>query len=143
MAKVVNLLGIRNKVILCRTKYLGEFVYTVMREITDKQEQELDELESVNINNKIVSKEDIYCYGQIDVNNEEDTNYLKKFNIINLDDENPIHANYNYNEGNVLVEGHLAKMITTWNPVEWFKYNYLLLGKPARIIIYKCKKCDL
>ena len=143
MAKVVNLFGIRKKVILCRTKYMGEYTYTVMKEITESQEKELDDLESINIDNKIISKDNIYCYGEIDISNKEDIDYLKKFNIINLDNENNIHVNYDYEKGNVLIEGNIAKMSPTWNVVEWFKYNYLLVGKPKRIIIYKCKKCDL
>ena len=143
MAKVVNLFGIREKAILCRTKYMGEYTYTVMKEITESQEKELDDLESINIDNKIISKDNIYCYGEIDISNKEDIDYLKKFNIINLDDENSIHVNYDYEKGNVLIEGNIAKMSPTWNVVEWFKYNYLLVGKPKRIIIYKCKKCDL
>ena len=143
MPKIVKLFGIRKKAILCRIKYLGDYVYTVMREITDKQEQELDDLESINIDNKVVTKEDIYCYGQIDVNNEEDINYIKKFNIINLDSENSIHSGYDYEKGEVVIENNIAKKHSTWNPIEWFKYNYLLIGKPKRIIIYKCKKCDL
>lgn len=143
MAKVVNLFGIRKKAILCRTKYMGEYTYTVMKEITESQEKELDDLESINIDNKIISKDNIYCYGEIDISNKEDIDYLKKFNIINLDNENNIHVNYDYEKGNVLIEGNIAKMSPTWNVVEWFKYNYLLIGKPKRIIIYKCKKCDL
>lgn len=143
MAKVVNLFGIREKAILCRIKTIGDFVYIVMKEITDEQEKQLDELEAITINNKIIGKDEIYCYGEIDVNNEEDLKYIKKFNIINLDAENSIHSGYNYEKGNVIIEGNIPKMYSTWNPIEWFKYNYLLIGKPKRIIIYKCKKCDL
>lgn len=143
MAKVVNLFGIRKKAILCRTKYMGEYTYTVMKEITESQEKELDDLESITIDNKIISKDNIYCYGEIDISNKEDIDYLKKFNIINLDAENNIHANYDYEKGNVLIEGNIAKMSPIWDVIKWFKYNYLLIGKPKRIIIYKCKKCDL
>lgn len=143
MVKILNLHGIRKKAILCRTKAMGDIVYTVMKEITEEQEKKLDDVEAVNIDNKVIGKHDIYCYGQIDINNEEDLNYLKKFNIINLDAENPIHSGYDFDKGTAVVEGDIAKTHPCWNAIEWFKYNYLLIGKPKRIIIYKCKKCDL
>lgn len=143
MAKIVNLLGIRKKAMLSRIKTMGDYIYTVMQEITEQQEQEIDDLESVSLDGKVISKDDIYCYGIIDINNEEDVRYLKKFNIINLDAENNIHTGYNYEKGNVLIEGNIAKMSSTWNVIEWFKYNYVLIGKPKRIIIYKCRKHDL
>lgn len=143
MPKIVNLLGIRNKAMLCRTKTMGDYIFTVMRGITESQEKELDELESIRLDDKIITKDNIYCYGLIDVNNSEDLNYVKKFNIINPDSENCIHSNYNYEKGNVVIETHIAKTYPTYNPIEWFKYNYMLIGKPERIIIYKCKKCDL
>lgn len=143
MPKTVNLFGIREKAILCRIKNMGDYVYTVMRGITDEQEKKLDDVEAINLNGKIVGKADIYCYGQIDVTNEEDLNYLRKFNIINLDAENPIHSGYDYEQGTVFIEGHIAKTKPCWDVIEWFKYNYLLIGKPERIIIYKCKKHDL
>lgn len=143
MPKIVNLLGIRKKAILCRSKVMGDVIYSVMREITEEQEKELDDIESIELDGKVIDKSNIYCYGQLDVNNEEDVNYIRKFNIINLDAENPIHSDYNYERGNVRIDGNIAKTHPTWDAFEWFKYNYLLIGKPKRIIIYKCKKCDL
>lgn len=143
MAKIVNLLGIRKKAILCRIKTMGDYSYTIMIGITEAQEKELDELNSITIDNKLISKDNIYCYGEIDINNEQDVQYLKKFNIINLDAENPIHSNYNYEEGNVLIEGRVVITRPTWDVIEWFKYNYMLIGKPKRVLIYKCKKHDL
>ena len=143
MTKVVNLLGIRKKAILSRIKFMGDIVYTVMRELTEEQEKKLDTFESVKIDDNIIGKDDIYCYGEFDVTNDEDINYIKKLNIINLDSENFVHSDYNFETGKVIVEGNLAKTHPTWDVVEWFKYNYLLIGKPKRIIIYKCKKHNL
>ncbi len=45
MEKKVNLLGIRKKVILCHTKSLAGITYTVMRPITEEDEQNLDKFE--------------------------------------------------------------------------------------------------
>lgn len=143
MPKIVNLLGIRNKATLCRIKQMGNLVYTVLRPITKEQEEEIDEKEEINFDGTIINKDNIYCYGQFDINNKEDINYIKKFNIINLDDNNPIYTNYDFNKGIVSVEGNVIKTSECYNPIEWFKYKYLLIGKPERIIVYKCNKCDL
>ena len=143
MSKVVNLLGIRKKTTLCRIKIMGSFIYTIMRPITQEQEKILDRDEQIEIDGNVISKDKIYCYGEFDVNNPEDINYIKKFNIINLDEENPIHSNYDFDEGNVTIEGNMAKMYSCYDVVKWFKYNYVLIGKPKRILIYKCRKEEL
>ena len=143
MAKVINLLGIRKKAILCRIKTLGNFIYTVMRPITEEQEKELDDMEKITIDGITIDKDNIYCYGQFDVNNEEDLNYIKKFNIINLEADNAVHSNINYEDGTVAIEGNIAKTYSCYDVVKWFKYQYLLIGKPNRIIVYKCHKHEL
>ena len=143
MPKVVKLLGIRKKAILCRIKLMGTFVYTVMRPITEEQEKILDRDEQIDIDGNIISKDNIYCYGEFDVTNSEDIEYIKKFNIINLDEVNSVHSNYNFEEGNVVIEGNVAKTYSCYDVVKWFKYNYVLIGKPNRILIYKCKKEEL
>ena len=140
MAKIINLLGIRTKAILSRTKVGGNNIYTVMRPITKEQEKELDDKERLEIDGFVISKDNIYCYGEFNVNNDEDLNYIKKFNIINLDEENSIYSNLDFETGEVTIEGNLAKVYCCYDPIKWFKYQYLLIGKPNRIIIYKCPK---
>lgn len=56
MEKKLNLLGIRKKVILCRTKSLAGVTYTVMRPITEEDEQNLDKFEYLDIDNKRIDK---------------------------------------------------------------------------------------
>jgi len=63
MEKKLNLLGIRKKVILCHTKSLAGITYTVMRPITEEDEQNLDKWECINVDGKRIDKKDIYCYG--------------------------------------------------------------------------------
>ena len=143
MAKVIKLLGVRKKAILCRIKVMGNDVYTVMRPITEEDEKALDTYEKIKLDDKVIVKDNIYCYGEIDVNNPEDVEYIKKFNIINLDANNSVHSDYDYEKGEVIIEGNIAKVYDCYDALKWFKYNYLLIGKPKRIIIYKCKKEDL
>lgn len=143
MPKVVNLLGIRKKAILCRIKVMGNYSYTVMRPITEEEEKIIDRDEKITIDDNVITKDNIYCYGEFDVNNPEDINYIKKFNIINLDEINSVHSDFNFDEGNVVIEGNIAKTYSCYDVVKWFKYNYVLIGKPNRILIYKCKKEEL
>lgn len=56
MEKKLNLLGIRKKVILCHTKSLSGVTYTVMRPITEQDEQDLDKWEYINIDDKRIDK---------------------------------------------------------------------------------------
>lgn len=56
MEKKLNLLGIRKKVILCHTKSLAGVTYTVMRPITEEDEQNLDKWEYLDIDNKRIDK---------------------------------------------------------------------------------------
>lgn len=143
MPKVVNLLGIRKKAILCRIKTMGNFVYTVIRPITEEEEKVLDSDEKIVIDGNTITKDNIYCYGEFDVTNEEDIKYIKKFNIINLDEVNSVHSDFDFDTGKVKIEGTVAKTYSCYDVVKWFKYNYVLIGKPNRILIYKCKKEEL
>lgn len=69
-------------------------------------------------------------------------NISKKFSLLDTDNGGTIHSNFNYQEGYALIEG-IAKTYPTFDIIEWFKYNHCLIGKPTRIIIYKCKKENL
>ena len=140
---MMNLLGIRKKVILCRIKVMGSFVYTVMRPITERDEKILDRDEKIVIDGNVITKDNIYCYGEFDVNNPEDLEYINKFNIINPDEPNFIYSNYDFEKGNFYVENNVAKVYECYDIIKWFKYNYVLIGKPSRILIYKCKKANL
>lgn len=56
MEKKLNLLGIRKKVILCHTKSLADITYTVMRPITEEDEQNLDKWKCINVDGKRIDK---------------------------------------------------------------------------------------
>lgn len=142
MEEKLNLLGIRKKVILYHIKSLVGITYTVMRPITEEDEKNIDKLKYLDIDNRHIDKKDIYCYGEINLSSDDDIQYLKKFNLLDTDNGGIIHSNFNYQEGYAVIET-VAKTYPTFDAIEWFKYNHCLIGKPARIIIYKCKKEDL
>ena len=95
MEKKLNLLGIRKKVILCHTKSLAGVTYTVMRPITEQDEQDLDKWEYINIDGKRIDKKDIYCYGEINLSSNDDVEYIKKFSLLDTDNGGTIHSNFN------------------------------------------------
>lgn len=141
--KTLKLNGIRKRAILCRSNDVVKAV-VVMIPITEEQEKEIDDNGYIDINNLRVAANNIYCYGSIDINNKEDADYIKKFDLIGKsDDDNYIHSRYDYEKGIVKFDGKIAKTYPTSNVIEWFKYNHLLIGKPERILIYKCKTHDL
>nr|UVN01071.1 MAG: hypothetical protein [Bacteriophage sp.] len=113
-----------------------------MRPITEEDEQNLDKWECINVDNKRIDKKDIYCYGEINLSSNDDVEYIKKFSLLDTDNGGTIHSNFNYQEGCAIIEG-IAKTYPTFDIIEWFKYNHCLIGKPTRIIIYKCKKENL
>jgi len=143
----VNLLGIRpNGVVLYHTEIIKRRSYVVMEAITEQQENRIDkskiyygDIVYKRKDGVIVQGRDIYLYGEVDFNNPEDISNIERFNLIN-EDNNFIFSNFNYDKGTYTTIDGKPKRFITYDPLLWFKYNYCLLGKPARVIVYKCPK---
>lgn len=133
--KVINLLGIRNRAILARFNS-GRFMEcAIMDSITPEQEKRIDNTGTHTLSNGVtISKQDIYFYGDIDVNNDFDKNLIYHKNLINED--SPIRSDFNYEKGCHYIHDRLKESITN-NPLIWFKYNYCLIGKPKKIVVFK------
>lgn len=136
--KIINLLGIRKKMILSRSEIIkGKTVYTIIEPITEEQEKEINDNERYIKNDNIIKMDNIYVYGEIDFLNEQDVDYIKKFNLINFEG-NWIYSNFNYDKGIYTTIDKKAKGIFTIDPILWFKYCHCLIGKPKRVIVYRC-----
>lgn len=130
---------------ICRSKEFRNPYNVYMETITEQQENEINDSIDQNNNlyfikdNKVIAKgKDIILYGKVDLDNPQDLYYIKKFDLIN-EENSLIYTNLDFNTGDVqAVDGKIRKC-HTFNPIKWFKYNHLLLGKPERIIIYKIK----
>lgn len=118
-----------------------------MESITEQQETRIDKSKTYygdirfeRDDGVIVEAKDIYLYGEVDFDNPEDIRNIERFNLI--DSEGGwMYSNVDYDKGNfTTIDGH-AKTFQTWNALRWFIYNHLLLGKPKRIIVYKCPQC--
>lgn len=117
-----------------------------MEAITEQQENRIDNSKTYYGNIRferydgtIVQAEDIYLYGELDFNNPEDIHNIEYFNLINPDGE-WIYSNIDYDKGNFTTIDGIAKQFQTWDALKWFKYCHILIGKPKRIIVYKCHK---
>ena len=143
--KVINLLGIRQKVILCRIDNInGKYNNVYIEPITEEQELRIDnsqkyynEIRYELKDGTIITSKSIYAYGEINVEDINDINQIKSFNLINSEG-GIINSNFNYDKGCSIIKDNVATYYTTWDPIKWFMYCYCLIGKPNRIIIYKC-----
>lgn len=87
-----------------------------------------------------IIKNDVYVYGDINIKSKADIQYLNKFEKIIL---NPytmttfIPTSFDYDKSNYVEEDGVAiGSPFQSNYLKWFKYNYCLIGKPKKIIIY-------
>lgn len=141
MRKQMNILGIKKRVILARF----DFNSIVMEAIDENAEKSLDkqsEKDNINyfFNNFCLKSKDIVLYGEINLDDKKDIKYLEKYkNILCNPDAitNWIKSNFNYEKGTITSNNEgIYKGYQTWQFLKWFKYNYCLIGKPKRILIY-------
>ena len=145
MTKTINLFGIRKKVLLYRSNNKLDKYEVYMESITKEKEDEIDNSIDDNDNlsfykndELIAFGKDIILYGVVDFSNNSDIAVLNKYKLIN-EEHAIVHSGLDYDTGIVeLTEGRFRKH-QTFNPVKWFKYNHILLGKPKRIICYKVR----
>lgn len=142
--KIINLFGIRQKIILCRTEIVkGKTIKVYMEPITEEQEIRIDnsikyygELRYERFDKTIITSKDIYLYGEINFKDDNDINQINRLNLI--DDKGAyIYSTFNYDKGNYSTIDYQIKCSPTWNPIYWFMYCHCLIGKPKRIIVYR------
>ena len=140
MEKTVNLLGIREKAILCRIRDMYEKV-VMMIPITKEQEDTLEHTERLNLE---VSRKSVICYGEVDIDNPQDAYAIKKFDLLGHEEsDNFVHSNFDYEKGCFTTIDGYAKGAPTSDAILWYRYNYVLIGKPKRVLIFKINKSDL
>ncbi len=141
MRKQMNILGIKKRVILARF----EFNSIVMEAIDEDAEKALDkqsEKDNINyfFNNLCLKSKDIVLYGEINLNNKKDIQCLEKYkNILCNPDSifNWIKSNFDYENSTITSNDEgIYQGYQTYQVLKWFMYNYCLIGKPKRILIY-------
>lgn len=116
-----------------------------MKPITEEEENRIDKSKiyygSIRYDNngEIIKAEDIYLYGTVDFNSNEDLDFIERFNLVD-ERGNHIYSTFDYNKGCFTTINGIPKMYETWDAINWFKYCHCLIGKPERIIVFKDNK---
>lgn len=143
--KIINILGKRKRVILTHFNYNKVIMEAISEEIENDIDSKIDNVYKdiyYDYKNNPISKQNIICYGKIDINENDSSDCSS---IKDLDESicsqdvfspNSIPVSFDYDKGTIISEDEIIKVTDTYNTLEWFKYNYTLIGKPERIIIY-------
>lgn len=141
--KTLNLNGIRKRTILCTIKGIKDKDVVLLQPIDEEQEKEIDDKECITIDGNLISRKQIYFYGEVNVYSDDDLDIIDKCNLLNQEDSgNTIYSGFNYETG-VIKYDDRPKTYPTWDAVLWFKYNHCLIGKPKRCICYRLPKSYL
>lgn len=144
MREIINILGKRKSQVLSRfneTRIPCVILEGINKEIEDKIDVIVKYGGAVKLPTGVtVTKNDIYVYGDINLDSKADIQYLSKFQKIIL---NPytmntfIPTSFNYKTNTYILEDGVAVGSPFQSSyLKWFKYNYCLIGKPKKIIIY-------
>lgn len=140
-------MGIRTGAItLCRSNDNKVSFTVVMEAITEEEENRIDKSSKYfgvtryeRKDGTIINQKDIYMYGEIDLDSDDDLDIIEKFNLID-ERGNWIYSNFDYDIGIATTIDRKPKMFQTWDAILWFAYCHCLIGKPKRIIVYKTGK---
>lgn len=142
MLQEINLLGIRKQTILCHFEKICDLA--VMKEITETDEKNIDKGLRFNTGTQFIERDKIILYGEIDFNNKNDVKLIKNKNLMFPEIvSNIVYSAFDYKSGIATSINNVYKMTIEVDPVKWFMYNYCLIGKPKRVIVYKTTKSYL
>jgi hypothetical protein len=142
MLQEINLLGIRKQTILCHFEKICDLA--VMKEITETDEKNIDKGLRFNTGTQFIERDKIILYGEIDFNNKNDVKLIKNKNLMFPEIvSNIVYSTFDYKSGIATSINNVYKMTIEVDPVKWLMYNYCLIGKPKRIIVYKTTKSYL
>lgn len=142
MLQEINLLGIRKQTILCHFEKICDLA--VMKEITETDEKNIDKGLRFNTGTQFIERDKIILYGEIDFNNKNDVKLIKNKNLMFPEIvSNIVYSTFDYKSGIATSINNVYKMTIEVDPVKWLMYNYCLIGKPKRVIVYKTTKSYL
>lgn len=143
--RVIHLPIYPNYRILCKNDSSFGIIKTVMIPINEKEEKHIDNIGDSIINfdrgdrSFSITMKDIYCYGEIDFNNEDDLAAINNFHFLDYLTLSGIHipANYDYKTHTCKSNIKLPLHTETWTPSAVAKVAHGYLGKPQRILLFK------
>lgn len=118
--------------------------FTVMIPINEEEEKLIDNIDTSTLSfhrgnrSFSVSMKDIYCYGEIDFEDEDTLNQISEFKFLDYLGEVGIHiySRYNYKTHSCSSPKCYCLWTETWNPAELAKMAHGYLGKPKRILLF-------
>lgn len=112
--------------------------------ISEEEENKID-----NIGNNIltikrgdreftITGKQIYCYGEVDFNSQDDLDVIENFNFLNYLGSVGIgfYSNYDYKEHACYSDTKRVQWTETWSPSLLAQYAHAMLGKPQRILLF-------
>lgn len=146
MKKTVNALGGLTRAMMCRFKGVRE-VIVFMQALSNEKEEFINKnghiLLTMKDNSKVkITLEDIYMYGNVDLEKEETINLIRNCKLVSTsnDEESWLPSEFDYETGTIGLTDGVPKGCPTENSVKWFKYNYCRIGKPEKVICYRINK---
>lgn len=141
-------MGTKKTVCLLRSNTHAVFMEAISKELEERLDEMKDKYGEIHYytkDNIKVPGTSVFAYGTVDLDDINDLNFIDNLNIINPEPWLPylsvIHTSFDYDKGTITSdERGIFKITQTWNKLKWFKYNYCLIGKPKRIIIYEINK---
>lgn len=117
---------------------------TVMIQISEEEEQLIDNINEQTLkfdrDDKTfsVNMHDIYCYGVVDLKDENTINQISNLKFLNYltDIGYHIFSNYDYDTHSCLSPQRYCLTTETWNPIDLVKMVHGYLGKPERILLF-------
>lgn len=85
-----------------------------------------------------VTMRDIYCYGEVNFEDEDTLNQIKEFKFLDYLGAVGVHiySRYDYKTHSCSSPKRYCLWTETWNPAELAKMAHGYLGKPKRILLF-------
>lgn len=117
---------------------------TIMISIDENEEKLIDNIDKSILKfhrgnrSFSVSMNDIYCYGEVNFENEDTINQIKNFKFLEYLGAVGIHiyAGYDYKTHSCITNKSFCLLTETWNPAELAKIAHGYLNKPKRILLF-------
>ena len=118
-----------------------------MEPLSDKTEKLIDNLSKKGIDGYFVNSEeeniflrDIVLYGDIDINNEEDKDLIRKSNILNEDNGFYAHSDFNYEDACIYTKDGIVREYQSWDKIVAIRNivsnEYVCMGMPQEMETY-------
>lgn len=114
---------------------------TIMLPIDDNIENKLDKKETFDIlwndHKYRIKPRNVFCYGEINLNDEDDIELIYECNISIPDSGIWVYSDYNYKTNTVKTRDGKLLQYTSFDNYKIIKQCYGMLGCPKKIVIFK------